>query len=210
MMPDDFPGNSPSFEIAIIGMAGRFPGASDLASFWRNLMNGANAIKFFSDRELEDAGISRFAYGDPNYVRASPVLANTYEFDAEFFGIPPTEAEFMDPQHRIFLECAVEALESAGYDPTRYDGLIGVYAGAGISSYLLSLVQAGIDDLRDSGVARTMVVVGNDKDYLATRASYKLDLKGPSVTVQSACSTSLVAIHLACQSLLAGENDIAL
>lgn len=209
-MQDASPNNGHSFDIAVIGIAGRFPGASNPDNFWKNVLTGVTSITSLSDQDLERVGINRFVYGSPDYVKASPLLANPYDFDADFFNIPPAEAEYMDPQHRIFLECAVEALESAGYDSTRYDGSIGIYAGAGISSYLLSIVRHGSSDLRDSSVERTMVAVGNDKDYLATRVSYKLNLKGPSVTVQTACSTSLVAIHLACHSLLAGESDMAL
>ena len=193
--------------IAIIGMAGRFPGATTLEQFWQNLRNGVEAITFFSDEELLAAGVDPAQLGQPNYIKARPVLAQVDQFDAAFFGYSPREAELMDPQHRLFMECSWEALESAGYDPLTYAGLIGVYAGSNISTYLLSLATQ--TDLRHS-VNDYQIVMGNDKDALTTSVSYKLNLKGPSFAVQTFCSTSLVATHLACQSLLNGECDMAL
>ena len=192
-------------DIAIIGLAGRFPGASGTAGFWRNLVDGVESIVPLSDAELEAHGINRFTFNAPNYVKAAAALEGCEDFDADFFKINAKEAELMDPQHRIFLECAVEAMENAGYDPLRCEGSVGVYGGTGINTYLTGLLRGN-----EAGVSRTMVVVGNDKDYVATRVSYKLNLRGPSLTVQTACSTSLVAIHLACQSLLTGESDMAL
>jgi phthiocerol/phenolphthiocerol synthesis type-I polyketide synthase E len=197
-------------DIAVIGFSGRFPGAADPLALWDKLLTGAEATTFFSPDELERAGIARFDYNDPQYVKAYPLLNDTDLFDAEFFGISPKEAQLTDPQQRIFLECAVEALEFAGYDPARYRGSIGVYAGGGTSLYYMRLLQKNAAEISESGVLKTMAVVGNDKDYLATRVSYKLDLRGPSVNVQTACSTSLVATHLACQGLQNGECDIAL
>ena len=144
---------------------------------------------------------------NPKYVKASGMLSNIDQFDASFFGFNPREAEITDPQHRLFLECAWEALERAGYDSERYRGAVGVYAGAGMSNYLVNLYSQR--ELMEV-VAAMAVAIGNDKDFLATRVSYKLNLRGPSVVVQTACSTSLVAVHLACQSLLNGECDIAL
>ena len=195
--------------VAIIGMAGRFPGARNVDEFWENLQNGVESISFFSDSELEAAGVAPGLIRSPSYVKASPVLDDVELFDASFFECSATEAQFMDPEHRLFLECAWEALERSGYCSENYAGAIGVYAGAGSSSssYLLSehyLSQAL------NGVTGSLEHLGNDKDYLATRASYKLNLTGPSITVQTACSTSLVAVHMACQSLLNGECDMAL
>lgn len=195
-------------EIAIIGMAGRFPGAGNIDEFWRNLRDGVESISFFSKEELEASGIDGAVIEDPRYVRANGILKDPDCFDAPFFGFSPREAEIMDPQHRVFLECAWECLENAGYDSERHDGRIGMFAGTSISSYLLSNLLSNRDLLKSAGGFQ--VLIGNDKDHLPTRVSYKLNLKGPSVLVQTACSTSLVAVHMACQSLLGGECDIAL
>jgi phthiocerol/phenolphthiocerol synthesis type-I polyketide synthase E len=196
-------------DIAIIGLACRFPGAGDPERFWRNLRNGVESVSFFSDQELMAAGIAPAVYTAPNYVRAHAVLEGIELFDAGFFGYSPREAEIMDPQQRLFLECAWEALERAGYDPSRYPGVIGVYGGVTLSSYLMALSPLR-DRLQAIGVDTTMLAVGNDKDSLAPRVSYKLDLRGPAVTVQTACSTSLVAVHMAAQGLISGETDMAL
>ena len=174
-------------DIAIIGLAGRFPGARTVGEFWENLRNGVESITSFSDEDLQRQGIRRHVDTDPTYVKRAPLLDAADQFDADFFNIPPTEAKFLDPQQRIFLECALETLEDAGYDPWRCRESIGVYAGAGVSTYPMALLRENSEQLRDSGVLRTMAVVGNDKDYLATRVSYKLDLKGPSVSIQTAC-----------------------
>ncbi len=194
-------------EIAIIGMAARFPGAANVKQFWRNLHDGVESLTLFSDAELRSSGVDPALIANPDYVKAKPILEDTDSFDAAFFGFNPKEAEIMDPQHRIFLECAWEALENAGYDSEKYKGLIGVYAGASMNSYLLNLVanhsSKGPPDYYQ-------MLVGNEKDFLPTRVSYKLNLKGPSLNVQSACSTSLVAVHLACQGLLSGECDMVL
>ena len=205
---DGTPPHQTGFEIAIIGIAGRFPGANNIDEFWQNLRDGAESISFFSDEELEASNIGSETLSDPNYVKARGVIEDAEFFDAPFFGFTPMEAQTMDPQHRIFLECAWEALEDAGYDAEKYKGSIGIYAGVAVNTYVVNnllsnhnLVES-IDDLPTA--------IGSDKDFLATRVSYKLNLKGPSVVVQTACSTSLVAVHLACQSLLSGECDIAL
>ena len=195
-------------EVAIIGMAGRFPQARDVDEFWRNLRDGVESVSFFSDEDLEAAGVERAVFSAANYVKAGVVLDGIELFDASFFGFTPREAELIDPQQRFFLECAWGALECAGYDAEGYDGRIGVYAGGGINTYLLFNLASHRELLESAD--RLQIMLGNDKDYLATRVSYKLNLTGPSVTVQTACSTSLVAVHLACQSLLNGECDMAL
>jgi len=194
--------------VAIVGLAGRFPGAADVDTFWRNLRAGAESIKFFSEAELVDSGVPQARFRDPNYVPASGFLPGTELFDAAFFGFTPREAENTDPQHRLFLECAWEALESAGYDPARYPGVIGVYAGCGSTSYLWRNVRP--HRAADDPVADFPLMLGVDKDFLATRVSYKLDLKGPSLTIQTACSTSLVAVCVAFQALLTYQCDLAL
>jgi len=194
-------------EIAIIGMAGRFPGANDLDLFWRNLRDGVESITFFSDEELKQVGVDPTLLADPSYVKAAPVLDNVEDFDAAFFGYTPREAEFMDPQQRLFLECAWTALEHAGYAPEQYKGAIGVFAGAKTSTYMFNLF-ANPDVMRTLDL--TEIGLGNDLANLATRISYKLNLRGPSYALHTACSTSLVAVHLACQSLLIDECQIAL
>lgn len=188
-------------------MACRFPGASRPRAFWDNLVRGVESVTFFSDDELLAAGEDRALVGHPHYVKAAPILEAHDEFDAAFFGYAPREARLMDPQHRLFLEVAWEAFEDAGYDPLGDKGIVGVYAGAGglVSSYM---VRVDHPDLR--GQTGDLGHIGNDRDFLASRVSFKLNLTGPSVNVQSACSTSLVALHMACQSLLDGEADMAL
>jgi polyketide synthase PksJ len=197
-----------STDIAVIGLAGRFPGAPTLDAFWHNLCAGVEAISFFTDEEIKAAGVDLETLHHPHYVRAGGVLDEVEWFDAAFFGYTPREAEILDPQHRLFLECAWEALERAGYDSARYSGRIGVYASAGLNTYLLNNLQSHPDLLHSAGGYQTFI--SNDKDFVPTRVSYKLNLRGPSVTVQTACSSSLVAIHLACQSLLSGECEMAL
>ena len=194
-------------EIAIVGRAGRFPGAPDLEAFWRNLAAGVESIAFFTPEELRAAGVPEEVQRDPLYVPACGRLDGVELFDAPLFGMSPREARTTDPQHRLFLECAWEALEDAGCDPARFPGLVGVFAGSSLSRYMLAVHS-------DPDLGPTLdpyqLAVGSDKDFLATRVSYKLNLEGPAFTVQTACSTSLVAVHLACQSLLSGECDLAL
>ncbi len=193
-------------EIAIVGMAGRFPGARSVAELWRNLRAGVESIRLFTEEELRAAGVDPALLANPRYVRAGAVLDDIELFDAAFFGVPPREAELMDPQHRLFLECAWTALENAGHDPARFAGPVGVFGGASTNTYLL-------ENLLKSGAGASLdlpTLFGNQSDYLTTRVSYKLDLRGPSVDVQTSCSSSLVAVHLACQALLAGECDLAL
>ncbi len=195
-------------DIAIVGMAGRFPGAPTLEQFWLNLRNGVESITFFTDQELEQLGVDPVAIKAPNYVKAAPILDHIDCFDASFFGFTPRVAETMDPQHRIFHECAWSALEHAGIDPSTYQGLIGVYAGVSLSSYLLFnlLSSQRLKATEDS----FDVMIGNDKDFLCSGVSYKFNLRGPSLTVQTGCSSSLVSVHLACQDLLTYQCDVAL
>jgi acyl transferase domain-containing protein len=197
--------------IAVIGMAGKFPGAPNLAAYWQNLRNGVESITHFSEHELEvPPAISR----NPEYVRARGIMEGVDLFDAEFFGINPREAEYTDPQHRLLLETAWEALENAGYDTERFAGSIGVFAGCSQNSYLLCNLASHpgfLDEyLSSQQMGAHPSLLGNDKDFLVTRISYKLNLRGPSVAVQSACSTSLVAVCQACQNLLTFQCDLAL
>jgi acyl transferase domain-containing protein/acyl carrier protein len=194
--------------IAIVGLAARFPGARDAAELWRNLHAGVESVSFFAPAELAAAGVDPALVADPRYVPAKGSLADAERFDAAFFGFTPREAEAMDPQHRVFLECAWEALEDAGCDPERAAGRIGVWAGSGPSSYLVNHLLPNPQALERLGGFQVMLL--NDRDFLATRVSYELDLKGPSAAVATACSTSLVTAHMAAQSLLSGECDLAL
>ncbi len=194
-------------EIAIVGMAGRFPGSRDVQELWRNLRAGVEAVRFPDPAELAARGLDAARLADPNWVKAVSQMEGYDCFDELFFGINPRDAELMDPQHRVILECAWEALESAGYDPQAVPGRVGVYAGATLSTYLLFHL---IGNPRSAGADPLQVVLGNASDALATRLSYKLNLRGPSHAVQCACSTSLVAVHLAAQALLNEECDLAL
>ncbi len=199
---------APVTGIAVVGMSGRFPGAADVEAFWHNLREGICGTTFFSREELAAAGVSAAELADPRYVRAAGLLGGAELFDAELFGLSAREAEVMDPQQRVFLECAWAALEDAGHDPQRFPGWIGVYAGAGLGKYLWLNVAKSAEALAAVGPFQALIT--NDKDYLATQVSYRLNLRGPSLGVQTACSTSLVAIHLACQALLCFECDLAL
>jgi amino acid adenylation domain-containing protein len=199
--------------IAIIGMAGRFPGASSVAEFWRNQLAGIEAISHFSLEELELAGEKAQAQ-EPNYVRARSILTDIEKFDAEFFGILPKEALQMDPQHRFFLECCWETFEDAGYNPFEYTGSIGVVAGSSYGSYFLSQLcaQPGFAQnfLENYQIGNYQSMMGNQPEFLPTRVSYKFNLRGPSYAIQTACSTSLVAVCQACQSLLTYQSDMML
>lgn len=197
-----------SEDIAIIGMACRFPGADSPDAFWQNLKNGVESITTFSEDELDAAGVDRELRNHPNYVKAGGIIDGIEFFDANFFDYTPKEASMIDPQQRLFLELAWMALEDAGYDPERYPGLIGVYAGAGMNTYLYRNLMSQGSLLQEGNGYFAMIA--SDKDFLATRVSYKCNLTGPSVTVQTACSTSLVAVHMACQSIRSGECDMAL
>ncbi len=195
-------------EIAIIGMSGRFPGAKNVEDFWDNLKNGVESISLLSDKQLSKSGVAPEILNNPNYVKVNSMVSDIDMFDANFFNYSPREAEEIDPQQRLFLECAWEAIESSGYNPENYEGSIGVYAGGGLPTYLMYNLED--QDFILLGNRYFTQMVGNDKDYLATRTAYKLNLTGPALNIQTACSTSLVAVHLACQSLLNGECDMAL
>lgn len=197
-----------SNDIAIVGMSGRFPGAANVDELWENLKSGKVSFDRFSEDELREAGVAETDLSNPDYIRVAPRIADAENFDAEYFNFSPVEASFIDPQHRIFLECSVEALENSGCDFSRFPGNIGLFAGAALNIRHLSKALTHFDETL--GEPQLFVILSNDKDYIATRASYKLNLTGPSINVQAACSTSLVAVHLACQSLLAGECEIAL
>jgi acyl transferase domain-containing protein/SAM-dependent methyltransferase len=194
--------------IAIIGMAGRFPDARSVEELWENLAAGRCAVRRFTDEELLEAGVGQEDLDQEGYVRAGLVLEGLEQFDAGYFGFTPLEAEVMDPQQRFLLECAVEALESAGYPSEKHAGRIGVFVGKGTSRYFLEHVLQRPDLVRRLGLMALLNF--NEKDYAATLVSYKLNLTGPALNVNTACSTSLVAVHSACQSLLNGECEIAL
>ncbi|MCP4990324.1 MAG: SDR family NAD(P)-dependent oxidoreductase [Colwellia sp.] len=195
-------------DIAIIGMAGRFPGAGNIHEYWKNLCNGEESIKFFSDHELLDAGVDPELINNPDYVKAMPVLDDIELFDARLFGFSPKEAEIIDPQHRLFLETSWEALEDAGYRTDLFNGRIGVYGGVGINFYLLNNIFSNQNLIKSfDGI---QLRIANDKDFLCTRVCYLLNLKGPGLNINTACSTSLVAVQLALQGLLNFQCDIAL
>jgi acyl transferase domain-containing protein/thioesterase domain-containing protein/acyl carrier protein len=196
-------------DIAIVGMALRVPGAATPEAFWANLVNGVDSLRTYTEDELLARGVSRSALADPNYVRGGMPLDGVDAFDPEFFGFSAKEAAILDPQHRQFYEVAWEALERAGHPPSRFDGAIGVFAGSGMAAYFAQNILTNPDLVKSVGLF-LLRHTGNDKDFLATRVSYAFDLQGPSVNVQTACSTSLVATHLAVQSLLSGETDMAL
>lgn len=213
------PAGDERHDIAVIGIACRFPGADSVAEFWDNLRQGKESVTRFTVEQLVAAGFDRAQVSHPDYVPASPVLNDAKGFDAGLFGYSAREAELLDPQQRLFLHCAWEALEDAGYDAARYPGRIGAYVGASMNTYFVNNVlpnrhrldaRDGMDVFTLDSMGGFQAMVANDKDYVATRASYKLDLRGPSVNVQTACSTGLVAIHLAVQSLRAGECEMAL
>ncbi len=195
--------------IAIVGMAGRFPAASSTAEFWKMLQEGREATQWMTPGELREAGVSEADIADPDYVRASMVLPKMEMFDAEFFGFSKRDAAILDPQHRHFLECAWEAFEDAGHMPDQFPGAIGVFGGCGMQAYLPYNLLTNPKLVKSVGMF-LLRHTGNDKDFLTTRLSYLLDLKGPSMSIQTACSTSLVAVHVASQSLLSGECDMAI
>lgn len=195
-------------DIAIIGIAGRFPDAENIEQFWENLIGGHESVKFFSDEELKEQEVNAHLLRNPNYIKAASVLNDIEYFDADFFGYSHRDAETIDPQQRLFLELSWLSLENAGYDANKYKGKIGVFAGENWENYRWNNLYKNEDFL--TSVNEYQILLGNDKDHLATRVSYKLNLNGPSVNIQTACSTSLVAVHHACKSLLSGESDMAL
>ncbi|MEV6328795.1 beta-ketoacyl synthase N-terminal-like domain-containing protein [Streptomyces sp. NPDC051909] len=196
----------PTRSIAVIGLAGRFPGAAGAAELWDNLVAGRESLTRLTDERLAAAGVPLADRSSPDYVPVRGLLDGVELFDSELFGYSAREAELTDPQQRLLLECAWEALEDAGHGG--FDGRGGVFAGTGVNGYLLRHVLSGPRGQDPSELLQ--VVIGNEKDHAATRIAYKLGLSGPALTVQTACSTSLVAVHLAAQSLLNGECDLAL
>ncbi len=197
---------SNTLDIAIVGMSGRFPGANNLDEFWQNLCNGVESISVFSEEELKASGVTQAEFEHPNYVRAGPVLNDIDLFDANFFGYSPLEAKAMDPQQRFLLEGVWDALEQAGYAPAKYPEPIGVFVGTRMSSYMVGL-YANREFSQPQN--QLLMLLGNDISSLSTRVSYKLNLQGPSYALHTGCSTSLVAVHVACQSLLMGECRMA-
>jgi len=195
--------------IAVVGMALRVPGARNVRDYWTNVRNGVESVRTLNDEELERAGVPRSLRDDPAYVKRAAVLEGMDRFDAGFFGFSPRDAAILDPQHRHFLETAWEAMEDAGHPPGEFMGPVGVYAGSGTNAYLWANLLTNGELVRDVGFF-LLRHTGNDKDFLSTRVSYEFDLKGPSINVQTACSTSLVAVHLGIQGLLSGECDLVL
>ncbi|WP_373088630.1 SDR family NAD(P)-dependent oxidoreductase [Sneathiella sp.] len=208
-MTENGDGIQSSERIAIIGMAGRFPAARNVGQFWRMLAGERLGTRWFTDEELLKEGVSRSAIADPNYVPAANFLLDMECFDAGFFGFSPREASILDPQHRHFLECSWEALEDAGHMPENFDGRVGVFAGSGMQAYLPFNLLSNPDLVEEIGLF-LLRHTGNDKDFLTTRLSYLLNLQGPSINIQTACSTSLVAMHQAAASLLSMECDMAI
>ncbi len=200
--------------IAIVGMAGRFPGAASVSEYWRNLRSGVESIVDLTHDDLIAAGVGEKALNNRSYIRRAAVMPGIEEFDAGFFGITPQAARMLDPQHRLFLQTAWHALEDAGYDPAGSDATIGVFATSSTSGYLLHNLMSHYDPAMVIGQGASFDMVNlslsNDKDHLATRVAYQLNLRGPAMSVQTACSSSLVAVHLACQSILNGECEVAL
>ena len=208
--PVDAPGNA----IAVIGMAGRFPGANSVSAFWRNLRNGVESIVDLSEEDLLAAGVSERALANRSYVRRAALMSGIEEFDADFFGFTPHAARMLDPQHRLFLQTSFHALEEAGYDPADLAATVGVFGTSSTSGYLLHNLMSNYDPMMVIGQGASFEMVNlslqNDKDHLATRVAHQFDFRGPALAVATACSSSLVAVHLACQSILNGECDVAL
>ncbi|MDR0703176.1 MAG: SDR family oxidoreductase [Azoarcus sp.] len=204
-MPED------GIDIAIVGMAGRFPDADNVDALWRNIRDGIESVSQLSDTQLRERGVPQAMLDDPAYVKAGVQFSGFDQFDASFFGYSPREAEQLDPQHRLLLECAWEALEAAGYDVDRIDCPVGVYVGEGPNLYLMRHLLPRLDWQQGSGIAELMSLMnGNSMAALSTQIAYKLNLRGPAMTVHTACSTSLVAVHMTCQSLLNHECDMGL
>jgi len=193
------------FDIAIVGMSGRFPKARTIQEYWENLRNGRECFTRLDDERMIASGVDPELVNDPDYVKVSPILDDYDMFDAQFFGYTPREVSMIDPQQRLFLECCWEAFEDAGYNPHTYTEPVGVFGGAAINTYM---VFSGVYNRFHSEYLPS--VIGNDNSFLANRVSYQLNLHGPAVTVQTACSTSLVSVHLSIQSLMNGECSMAL
>ncbi|MGC2652526.1 MAG: polyketide synthase, partial [Mycobacterium sp.] len=195
-------------------MAGRFPGADSVSAFWENLRRGTESIVTLSEDDLLAAGINEKVLANHSYVRRAALMDGIDEFDADFFGFTPQAARMTDPQHRLFLQSAWHALEDAGYDPAQLEGSVGVFGTSSASGYLLHNLMSHYDPRVIIGQGATFEMVNlslqNDKDHLATRVAHQFNLRGPALSVQTACSSSLVAVHLACQSILNGESDMAL
>lgn len=207
-------GAIPENAIAVIGMAGRFPGADSVSAFWRNLRDGVESIVDLSEQELLAAGVTERTLANNSYVRRAALMAGIEEFDADFFGFTPYAARALDPQHRLFLQSVFHALEDAGYDPADLDSTVGVFGTSSTSGYLLHNLMSNYDPAMVIGQGASFDMVSlslsNDKDHLATRVAHQFDFRGPALSVATACSSSLVAVHLACQSIFNGECDIAL
>ena len=201
----------PETDIAIVGLAGRFPGAEDTDAFWDNLKNGVESIEPYDEETLRDMGVAEETIANPDFVGCGALLPDQDKFDAAFFGYSPREAEELDPQQRLFLETAWQAMENAGYDGASTGFPVGVYGGCGVNTYLITnLMQSGrFNDLGNISSLQALMN-GNNKDAMTMTLAYKLNLKGPAVTVQTACSTSLSAVHMACRGLLNYEADMAL
>ncbi|MCK2217011.1 SDR family NAD(P)-dependent oxidoreductase [Actinomadura sp. ATCC 31491] len=202
---EEGPGVEP---IAVVGLACRLPGAEDVSAYWRNLVGGVESVRFYTREEQAALGVPDYLLDDPTFVPASAIAAGYGALDAAFFGMSPREAELRDPQQRMFLELASTALDDAGYDPARYPGEIGVYGAIGSDEYQWLYIRPNTKVF--ASVGNLAVYTGNHPDYLATTVSYKLDLRGPSVTLHTACSSSLTALHVACEALRSGECDMAL
>jgi acyl transferase domain-containing protein len=204
--PDDHDGAEP---IAIVGIAARVPGANDVHQFWRNLVDGVESVTTFTREEQLARGAQEGEVDDPGWVNAAPVVDGFDQLDAGLFGMSDREAALTNPQHRLFLESCYTVLQDAGYDPARYPGAIGVYAGSGGNAYFWENIR---HNAAASGSPHNAVslATGNQPNYVATGPSYRLNLRGPSMTVATACSTSLVALHLACEALRNGECDMAI
>ncbi|MDZ7739334.1 MAG: amino acid adenylation domain-containing protein [Bacteroidales bacterium] len=197
-----------SEDIAVIGVAGRFPGSENIDGFWQTIINGKEQVVRHTREELEEKNVPKDLLDNPRYVYSSPRLDIADRFDSSFFGFTPREADFMDPQHRMFLEVCYEAMETSGYRKESLDFPVGVFGGCGMNDYLVKNILP--NTLKGKGVGHLQTIINNNSDYLTTRASYKMNLRGPSIDLQTACSTSLVAVHMACRSIIDGDSKVAL
>ena len=207
-MPDHSDSDDNPNAIAIIGMSVRLPGASNLDDYWDLLVNGKEAIHFFTADELKAAGVPASQINDPNFIASRGYLADIDQFDASFFGISPREAALMDPQHRVMMEVAWHAFEHSGYDPDQWDGDCSIFTSAGMNTYLPFNIFTNPGLVNEVGGFQLSIY--NDKDFVPTRIAYALNTKGPAIDIGTACSSSLVGTHLACQHLLSYQSDLAL